>query len=119
MERHATAVDAEWFEGLPCSITVCDARYKILYMNDMAAETTAEEGGRALIGKSLLDCHPPRARRKLRDVMTSGRPNIYTVEKKGVKKMVNQSRWTKGGRTAGLVEIVFVLPEDVPHHVRT
>jgi len=116
--RKDIGTELEWFEDLPCAITVCDRRYKILYMNDMAAEATADDGGRALIGKSLMDCHPPKAREFLKEVMTSGRPNVYTVEKRGVKKMVYQSHWKKGGRLGGLVEVTFVLPKDIPHHVR-
>ncbi len=111
-------IDADWLEELPCAITVCDRRYKILYMNGLAAKTTAVDGGKALVGKSLLDCHPPDAQKKLKEVMASGRPNIYTVEKKGVRKMVNHGHWKKGGRLAGLVEIVFILPDEVPHIVR-
>jgi len=109
---------APWFESLPCAITVCDAKYKILYMNDLSAEVTAEDGGRALIGTSLLDCHPPEARKKLRQVMASGKPNVYTIEKRGVKKMIYQCHWRKQGRPGGLVELAFVLPRRTPHHVR-
>jgi len=113
------SADAIWFEQLPCAVTVCDTKYKILYMNDEAAEVTAEDGGRTLIGKSLLDCHPPDAQKKLREVMASGRPNVYTIEKKGVRKMIYQCHWKKRGRLGGLVELTFVLPKDIPHHVRT
>ncbi len=109
----------DWFERLPCAITVCDRRYKILYMNEMAAQATEEDGGRNLVGKSLLDCHPPEAREKLKQVMASGKPNLYTVEKGGVNKMVYHGHWRKEGRVGGLVEMVFVLPRDVPHHVRS
>ena len=108
----------EWFEELPCSITVCDKNYKILYMNEKAAETTADDGGRALIGKNLLDCHPPKAQKRLKEVMVSQQPNIYTVEKKGVKKMVFHGHWKKSGKLGGIVELIYVLPADVPHHIR-
>jgi len=87
-------------------------------MNDKEAEATAEDGGRALIGTSLLDCHPPDARRKLRDVMASGRPNVYTIEKKGVRKLIYQCHWKRGGRVGGLVQLTLVLPKDIPHHIR-
>jgi len=119
MNPHTVELNPDWFEGLPCAITVCDRRYKILYMNDMAAKVHAQDGGRELIGKSLADCHPPKARQRLREVMASGKPNIYTIEKKGVKKIINQSHWKKDGRLAGLVEITFVLPKRIPHHLRT
>jgi transcriptional regulator with PAS, ATPase and Fis domain len=108
----------KWFEELPCSVTVCDRNYKILYMNDRAAETTADDGGRELIGKNLLDCHPPKARKKLKEVMASTQPNIYTSEKKGVKKMVFQGQWRKNGRVGGLVELYFELPGEIPNFER-
>ena len=109
----------EWFDSLPCSVTVCDANYTILYMNDRSAEVNAKDGGKSLIGKSLLDCHPPQAQEKLRKVMASGRPNVYTIEKNGVRKMIVQSHWRTGGVVGGLVEISFELPNEVPHFVRT
>jgi transcriptional regulator with PAS, ATPase and Fis domain len=109
----------EWFERLPCAVTVCDKKYTILYLNDRAAEVNAKEGGKALIGKNLMDCHPPEAQEKLKRVMASGRPNVYTIEKKGVRKMIYQCHWRARGRVAGLVEITFELPGEIPHFVRT
>jgi hypothetical protein len=111
-------VRPEWFEELPCSVTVCDRNCKILYMNERAAEGTRKEGGKALIGKSLMDCHPPEAQKKLREVMASRTPNVYTSERKGVKKMVYQAQWKRGGRTGGLAEIYFELPRKVANHIR-
>jgi transcriptional regulator with PAS, ATPase and Fis domain len=109
----------EWFEQLPCSVTVCDKKYKILYMNDRAAEVNSKDGGKALIGKSLLDCHPPKAQKKLKKVMASSQPNVYTTERKGTKKLVYQCHWKKGGRVGGLLELSFELPGDIPNFVRT
>ncbi|MGD1098864.1 MAG: PAS domain-containing protein [Thermoplasmata archaeon] len=109
----------EWFEQLPCSVTVCDKDYTILYLNDRSAEVNASDGGKALVGKNMMDCHPPEAQVKLKKVMDSGRPNVYTVEKKGVKKMIYQAHWKRKGQVAGLVEITFELPNDMPHFVRT
>jgi len=108
-----------WFDELPCSVTVCDSRYKILYLNDRSAEVNASDGGKALVGKNLLDCHPPTARRKLLRVMAARRPNIYTIEKKGRKKIIFQAHWKRHGKDAGLVEITFELPSKVPHFVRS
>jgi len=113
------SVPVDWFEGLPCSMTVCDKRYTILYLNARSAEVNAQDGGKALIGRNMLDCHPPDAREKLRRVMASGRPNIYTIERKGTRKMIYQAHWRKRGRVAGLVEITFELPKEIPHFVRT
>jgi transcriptional regulator with PAS, ATPase and Fis domain len=112
-------VDLPWFETVPAAITVCDKRYAILYMNARSAEVNKEAGGKSLIGENLLDCHNPESQRKLREIMATGKPNVYTVEKKGVKKMVYQCPWRKNGKLAGLVEIYFVLPRNLPNRVRT
>lgn len=104
---------------MPCAVTVCDKNYTILYMNDKAAEADSEKGGKALVGKNLLDCHPPKAQEKLKKVMASDRPNVYTTERSGTKKLVYQCHWKKRGRVGGLVELSFELPSDMPNKVRT
>lgn len=48
--------------------------------------TFEKYGGIALVGKSLMDCHPEPARRKLREIMTTQKPNCYTIEKEGCQK---------------------------------
>jgi len=118
-EAPAAPKEMVWFEQLPCSVTVCDTTYKILYLNERSAEVNAADGGKSLIGKNLLDCHPPEAREKLLRVMAAGKPNVYTIEKKGVRKIVYQAHWRRDGAPAGLVEITFELPEGMPHFVRT
>lgn len=110
---------SEWFDRLPCSMTVCDKDYTILYLNERSAEVNLSDGGKKLVGKNLLDCHPPDARRKLRKVMAADRPNVYTTEKNGVHKVIFQAHWKRRGRDAGLVEITFELPKNIPHFVRT
>jgi len=114
----ARASHLEWFEELPCAVTVCDKDYTILYMNERAADVNSKDGGKALIGKSLLDCHPPGARRKLKRVMASGRPHLYTIERESAKKLVYQGHWRKGKQVGGLVELYFDLPKDIPNLVR-
>jgi len=109
----------EWFEQLPCSVMVCDRKFTILYMNEKAARDHAEDGGRALVGKDLMDCHPSEARDKLREVLASGRPNVYTIEKKRRRKLVYQCQWKKGRRVAGLVQLVVELPANMPNHMRS
>ena len=108
----------EWFESLPCAVTVCDLDYTILYLNQRSAEVNASDGGKSLVGKNMMDCHPPEAQEKLRKVMASGVPNIYTTEKNGVKKMIYQCHWKRDGRLAGLMEITFQLPAEIPHFLR-
>lgn len=86
-------------------------------MNDVAAEATAEDGGRASIGKNLLDCHPPEAQKRLREVVASETPNVCTVEKKRTRKIVFHGHRKRSGKVGGIVELVFALSKKVPHRV--
>ncbi len=103
-----------WALELPVAITVCDRKGTILEMNNKAKSTFSGD----LTGKSALDCHPEPARAKLAALLATGRSNVYTIEKKGKKKLIYQSPWYKDGEFAGLVEFSFELPEPLPHFKR-
>ena len=107
-----------WVKEFPGAVTVCDPGGVILEMNDKAANTFEKDGGRALIGKNVLDCHPDPARGKLERLMDSRQPNAYTIEKNGVKKLIYQSPWYLNGEYAGFVEVSFEIPFEMPHFVR-
>jgi PAS domain-containing protein len=107
-----------WLEEFPIAVTVCDRRGVLLEMNRRAREVFEKYGGRRLLGKSLLPCHPEPARGKLKRLLRSGRTNVYTIEKKGLRKLIVQGPWFKKGRYSGLVELSIVLPKKVPHFVR-
>lgn len=103
---------------LPAAVTVCDAAGVILEMNERSARMFREEGGWALVGKSVLDCHPPEARAKLEGMMRERRPNAYTIEKQGKRKLIWQSPWYREGEYAGFVEIALDIPGELPHFKR-
>jgi hypothetical protein len=107
-----------WTKEFPAAITICDAAGVILEMNDRAAASFEQEGGRALLGANLLDCHPEPSRTKLREMLASGRANAYTIEKGGARKLVYQAPWSEDGRYRGFVEIVIALADPLPHFVR-
>lgn len=107
-----------WMREFGAAITVCDPRGVIVEMNDKAAATFAKDGGRALIGRSLLDCHPEPARSKLLRLLETRGSNAYTIEKAGVKKLIYQAPWYEGGEYRGLVELSLVIPLEMPHFVR-
>jgi hypothetical protein len=110
----------QWIERFPGSVTVCDPRGIILEMNDQSALGYASFGGRELIGKNLFDCHSEASAQKLRGLMDNRQENVYTIEKNGVKKLIYQSSWyAEDGTYAGFVEISLVLPEGIPHFVRS
>lgn len=107
-----------WVEDFPGAVTVCGPQGIILYMNEKACQTFSKEGGCALIGSNLLDCHSGAAREKVQKLLSEKTANVYTVEKKGVKKMIYQSPWYEDGMFAGLVELSLELPAEVPHFIR-
>lgn len=107
-----------WIEEFPAAITVCDKDGTILDMNAKSARTYEKDGGRTLIGKNMMDCHPDRARDKVIRLLQTGQKNVYTIEKNGIKKLIYQSPWFKDGMYAGFVEMSFEIPFDLQHFIR-
>ncbi len=107
-----------WPEELPDAITVCDKRGVILTMNRAATEVFKKDGGRKLIGKNILPCHPQPSRSLLTGMLKHPRQNTYTIQKGKIKKLIHQSPWYKQGRFAGFVEISIILTKKMAHHVR-
>ena len=107
-----------WTHEFPGSIIVCDPEGVILDLNERAALGFQAEGGRALIGKNLLDCHPEPARTKLLELMHSRQKNVYTIEKKGGWKLIYQSPWFENGEYRGFVELSLEIPAEMQHFIR-
>ena len=110
--------DHPWVREFGAAVTVCDTEGIILEMNDRSARMFREQGGRALLGSNVLDCHPEPSRTKLRLLMAGRQPSTYTTEKSGRRKLIHQAPWYRDGEYAGFVEIVLALPEAMPHFVR-
>ena len=111
-------IEQAWAREFPGAITVCNREGVILEMNERSVATFASDGGRALIGRSVLDCHPEPSRSKLAALLASGATNVYTIEKNGVKKLIYQAPWYQDGANAGLVELSLEIPFELPHFVR-
>ncbi len=107
-----------WADHLPAAVTVCDRDGIIIYMNEASSNVFASSGGSDLIGKSLFDCHSPQSIKLIKDLMTNNQNHIYTIQKKGKKKMIYQSPYLVDGIVAGMVEITFELPLQIPHFDR-
>lgn len=105
-----------WADELDCAVTICDADYRIIYMNDRSRATFARHGD--IIGHDLLGYHPAHAQATIKRLMEEGSSNAYTIEKEGLHKLIYQTPWRKDGKVAGLVELSMVLPADMPHYVR-
>ncbi len=110
--------ESSWVKEFPAAITVCDEAGIILEMNERSRAAFAEDGGAALIGKNLLDCHTGTARDKVASLLETKTLNCYTIEKKGVKKLIYQSPWYEDGVYRGIVEISLPIPHRIPHFLR-
>jgi DUF438 domain-containing protein len=111
-------MNTEWSKEFPAAITICDKEGIILEMNDKSAVTFADDGGLGLIGKNLFGCHSPESVNKIKEILSGKKANIYTIEKKGKKKLIYQSPWYKDGELKGLVEFTVEIPMKMPHFVR-
>jgi PAS domain-containing protein len=109
----------QWVREFRGAVTVCDPAGVVLEMNDAAALVFETDGGRALIGSNLLECHPEQARTQLEEMLARREPNVYTIEKRGVKKLIYQVPWHRDGAYAGFLELSLEIPFQMPHFVRT
>lgn len=102
-----------YFESVAVAMTVCDKEGKVVYQNQRAISALGDARG-----TNLQECHKPSSWEAIQQMLTQGNSNAYTIEKKGVKKLIYQTPWYQGGEVAGLVEYSIVLPEDMPHKIR-
>jgi transcriptional regulator with PAS, ATPase and Fis domain len=108
----------DWPDEVGAGITVIDRDFTILYMNGKSAVSFAKWGEKGLIGQDVRRCHEERSVRIIEHILETGEPNIYTVEKQGVKKLIYQTPWYKNGQIMGVVEFSMEIPLEMPHYVR-
>lgn len=102
-----------FFENVAVAMTVCDIEGNVVYQNKRAVEALGEARGH-----NLQECHKPTSWEKIVEMLREGTTNAYTIEKRGVRKLIYQTPWYDGDTLAGLVEYSIVLPENMPHKVR-
>jgi len=66
----------------------------------------------------MLDCHPEPSRTKVKELLETKQPNVYTIEKGGVHKLIYQTPWYENGEYRGFIELSLVIPSEIPHFVR-
>lgn len=103
----------DFFESVAVAITVCDKQGNVVYQNKQAINTLGDARG-----SNLADCHQPASWQMIQKMVAEGASNSYTIEKKGVKKLIYQTPWYKDGKVAGLVEYSIILPNNMPHKIR-
>jgi hypothetical protein len=52
------------------------------------------------------------------ELLATRQPNVYTIEKQGVKKLICQVPWFRDGAYAGFLELSLEIPFQMPHFVR-
>lgn len=111
-------MNIEFGNTIPAAFTICDNDGKIIYMNEKAAKFFEANGGYDLIGKSVYDCHNEKSKQIIKDLIDNEKEYIYSIEKKGKKKLIYQAPWYKNNKMSGLIELIIELPDKVPHFVR-
>ena len=96
----------DWSESLDCAVTLCDNEGTVLYQNARSRQVNGDVRGR-----SLIPCHNERSRGIIK--------NVYTIEKRGVRKLIYQTVWRRAGEVCGLVEFSMEIPAEMPHYVRS
>ena len=108
----------EWIELLDGNVIVCDENANVIYMNERAIASYQDDGGAAIIGRNLMDCHNENSRKKIQEILTTHQKNVYTIEKRGKKKIVYQSPWFRDGEFRGIIEFSLEIPFEMPHYLR-
>ena len=101
------------FKGLNIAITISAKDGEILYQNDSSIEVNGDARGR-----DLMKCHNERSQQIIRHLLDDAATNVYTISKKGKKKLIYQTPWFENGEVKGLVEFSIVIPEEMPHYDR-
>jgi transcriptional regulator with PAS, ATPase and Fis domain len=108
----------EWIEKLNGNVLVSDAKGIIIYMNEAAIKNYAADGGAAMIGRNMNDCHNENSRKKIEEIIATRRNNVYTIEKGGIRKVICQSPVFAGEEFRGIIEFSLEITGELPHFIR-
>jgi hypothetical protein len=100
----------DFIKEYTCAVTICDTEGIIIYMNDKSIQNYKKRGGATLIGQCLFDCHQPTSNEKIKELLQTGKDNIY-FSKSG--KLIHQTAWRENGLIRGLVELSFEVPDEM------
>ncbi len=106
-------MNIDYFKEINSAVTVCDTEGVVLYQNEKSVAVNGDVRGR-----SMIPCHSERSREIIRRLIEDGGTNVYTIEKKGVHKLICQTVWREDREVRGLVEFSIETPSDMPHYVR-
>ena len=105
--------------GLRVAVTVADETYRIVFMNDLALEHYAAQGGKTLIGTDLLDCHNAESQATLRRTYDRYRtgdlaPTRYHIAKQdGRIQSIVLIPLIVDGQFKGIAELLWIERPDL------
>lgn len=103
--------------GLDIAITITDRDGNFIFVNDKSGEINAKGHPQSLMGKQVRECHNERSKAIIEQLF-KGAKNVYTITKKGQRKLIYQTPWRVNGEVMGLVELSMVIPDSMPHYNR-
>ncbi len=91
------------------AIVICNLNHEIIYMNPAAIENYAKRGGDKLMGRSVLDCHNPESREKIRQAVAwfasdESHNMVYTFHNEKQNKDVYMVALRDHGKLIGYYE---------------
>lgn len=106
-------MNLDFFKEINVAVTVSDAEGNVVYQNDSSCDVNGD-----VRGKNMMGCHNERSQQIIRHMLEHAATNVYTISKKGKKKLIYQTPWYENGETKGLVELSIIIPEEMPHYDR-
>ena len=106
-------MDFDFFKEVNLAVTITDKDGNVVYQNDSSCVVNGD-----VRGKNMMGCHNERSQQIIRHLLNDAATNVYTISKKGKKKLIYQTPWYENGEVKGLVELSIIIPEEMPHYDR-
>ena len=103
----------DFFKEINVAVTISDNEGNVVYQNDSSIDVNGD-----VRGKNMMGCHNERSQQIIKHLLNDAATNVYTISKKGKKKLIYQTPWYEDGKTRGLIELSIVLPDEMPHYDR-
>ena len=106
-------MNSDFFKEVNLAVTITDKEGNVVYQNDSSVGVNGD-----VRGKNMMGCHNERSQQIIRHLLDDAATNVYTISKKGKKKLIYQTPWYEDGIVKGLVELSIIIPEEMPHYDR-
>ena len=106
-------MNIDFFKEVNLAVTESDKDGHDVYQNDSSCDVNGD-----VRGKNMMGCHNERSRQIIMHMLNDAATNVYTISKKGKKKLIYQTPWYENGEVKGLVELSIIIPEEMPHYDR-